>query len=95
MWFFLLDTRAWPERSYERGSILASAHPLSSLSVSFLRIVSFVFSKTWYGIRGPYSVTCDSRIFLEKLVSKMVKKQGFFGLFKKINSLALSGIDVK
>ena len=79
-----MDTRAWPERFYERGSILASAHPLFSLSVSFLRIGSFVFSETWYGVRGPYSVTCDSRIFLEKLVSKMVKKQGFLDFLRKL-----------
>ena len=70
----------------------------SPLAVSFLRISSFVFSKTYYGLRGPYLVICDSRIFLKKKISKMVKKGQetmFFGLFKKIKSLVLCGIVVK
>ena len=58
----------------------------SRLAVSFLRISSFVFSETYYGVRGSYLVICDSRISLKKMMSEMVKKgqkTRFFGLFKE------------
>ena len=58
----------------------------SRLAVSFLRISSFVFSETYYGVRGPYLVICDSRISLKKMMSEMLKKGQkirFFGLFKE------------
>ena len=70
----------------------------SCLAVSFLRIGSFFFLKLSMVLGSPYLVTCNSRIFLKKVMSKMVKKgqkTRFFGLFKKLKSLVLSGIIVK
>ena len=47
----------------------------------------------------PYLVICDrAGFFLKKMISTMIKKDQktwFFGLFKKIKSLFLSGIVVK
>ena len=96
LWFLLLDTWAWPEESYERGSVLPSVHLPYSLSV--LPSVR-KFSQNWLNcVRGPYLVIYDSRVFLKKVILKMVKKvqrTRFFELFKKIKSLVLSGIGVK
>ena len=105
LWFLLLNTRTSPEGSYKRGSVLPLASPpyslyspIVALYISFLRIGSFVFSETQYCVRSRYLVICDSRISLKKIMAKMVKKgqkTRFFGLFKKIKSLVLSGIIVK
>ena len=95
LWLFLFGTGTWAERSYERGSVLASFRPPNGLSISLLRIGSFVFfwNSLWcYGSILNYM--WQSSIFLEKIMSKMVKN-GYFGLSKKIKSLVLSGIDVK
>ena len=43
LWLFLFGTGTWAERSYERGSVLASFRPPNGLSISLLRIGSFVF----------------------------------------------------
>ena len=103
LWFLLLDTWTWPEGSYERGSVLPSVRPPYSLSVllsgrKFSQNWLFFFLKLSMVLGSPYLVTCNSRIFLKKVMSKMVKKgqkTRFFGLFKKIKSLVLSGIIVK
>ena len=48
-------------------SICPIVCPSSCLSVSFPRIGSLVFSDTWYGVRGPYLVTCDRAGFFWKM----------------------------
>ena len=99
-WFILLDTQTWQEVSYERGSVLL-------LSISTLWSVRkfsqnwlTCFSETYYGVRNPYLVICDGGrfIFEKKIMSKIVKKDQktkFFGIFKRIKSLVLTGIGVK
>ena len=80
-----------------------SVRPSFRLSLSFLRIVSLVFSETYHGVRGPYLIMCDRTRFFGKNPhwAKMTKngqkwpKNMVFGLFKKITSLVLSEICVK
>ena len=74
LWLFLFGTGTWAERSYERGSVLASFRPPNGLPISLLGIGSFVFfwNSLWcYGSILNYM--WQSSIFLEKMMSKMVK----------------------
>ena len=95
--YLFLDPRPQPE-----GSVRPSVRPSFHLPVTLLRISSLVFSETQHGVRGPYIVMCDSRIFWKKSPfgkndqkwSKMAKNR-VFRFFKKIMSLLLSGICVK
>ena len=76
-----MDSRPGLEESYKIGSV----RPSFRLFVSFLEIGSLVFSET-YGVRGPYIIVCDSRIFRKKSRSgkneqewsKMAQKQEFW-----------------
>ena len=92
---FLFDPQPWSEGSNKIESVC----PSFRLSVSFLRIGSLVFSKTWHGVRDPNLVVCDSKIFLKKSSpgknDQKWPKNKVFGLFKEIMSLVLSGICVK
>ena len=58
----LLEPRPRPEGSYKIGFV----RPSFCLSLSFLRIGSLNFSETWYGVRGPYIVVCDTAGFFGK-----------------------------
>ena len=61
------DPQPQSEGSYKIGSILLffclSFRLSFRLSISFLRIGSLVFSKTWHGVTGPYIVVCDRARF--------------------------------
>ena len=103
---FLLDTRTWPEGKrvlWKRGCPLFVRLPYSLFVLpsgrkfSQERLIWFFWSLVW--CQEPiFSNMWQSRIFLKKMMSKMVKKgqkTRFFGLFKKIKSLVLSGIVVE
>ena len=94
----LLDHRSWSEGSYKIGSVCPSFCPSIHLHVRFFGIGSLVFSETYHNVRGPYIVVGDNRIFWKnRHRTKMVKngpKTWFLDFWKKIASLALSGIFV-
>ena len=100
IWDFFSRFSCWTPGHGQKGpikegrSFCLTVHPIICLSshlvVRFLRIGSFAFSETYYGVRGPYLVICD-----KKWYQNGQKWPRFFGLFKKINSLVLSSIAVK
>ena len=104
LWFLFLDTRAWPEGSYERGSTLLSVHLPYSLSVllsvrKFSQNWLICFFLTLGMVLGAHIwLHVTEQDFFEKwMMSKMVKKgqkTRFFVLFKNIKSLILSAIGV-
>ena len=94
LYYFLvknfLNPQSRPEGSYKIESVRPSVRPSFRLSVRFLRIGLLVFTETQHGVRGPYLVMCNSRIFLAKSLSgkndrkwsKMTQKHGF-GAFQE------------
>ena len=93
----LLDSRLWPEGSYEIGSVRPYFRTSVCLSGSFLRIWLLVFSNFWYGDRKPREVVRDKAGFFKKILiaPKMDKNEFFFSIFQKTLSLALAGNGLK
>ena len=89
-----LDPRLWPERSYKIGSV----RPSFRLFGHFLRIVSLVFSKFWYGARNPYEVVwiCASQIwilqkkFLPQKLRKWTKNGPELSFFNVLKNLIIN-----
>ena len=73
-----------PEGSYEIGSFHMPFHR----SVSFPKMHPLVFSKTLYGVRGPYIVVCDRKNPHWAKMTKIVKngpKTGFLDFLRKVS----------
>ena len=106
---FYWTPSAWRLLQKKEGlSVRPSIFPFILPSVrKFSRdwVISFFWKRgvlgvhIWHGVRGPYIVACDSRIFWKKIPiwenGQKWAKNMVFGLFKKTMSLVLSEICVK